>query len=19
CARPLLLWSRPEGSSLDVW
>nr|MOW87469.1 immunoglobulin heavy chain junction region [Macaca mulatta]MOW93391.1 immunoglobulin heavy chain junction region [Macaca mulatta]MOW93729.1 immunoglobulin heavy chain junction region [Macaca mulatta]MOW93776.1 immunoglobulin heavy chain junction region [Macaca mulatta]MOW93944.1 immunoglobulin heavy chain junction region [Macaca mulatta] len=19
CARPVLLWSRPEGSSLDVW
>nr|MOW95256.1 immunoglobulin heavy chain junction region [Macaca mulatta]MOW96573.1 immunoglobulin heavy chain junction region [Macaca mulatta] len=19
CARPLLLWSRPEGSSLNVW
>nr|MOW97693.1 immunoglobulin heavy chain junction region [Macaca mulatta] len=19
CARPLLLWSRPEGSSMDVW
>nr|MOW92478.1 immunoglobulin heavy chain junction region [Macaca mulatta]MOW93728.1 immunoglobulin heavy chain junction region [Macaca mulatta]MOW93938.1 immunoglobulin heavy chain junction region [Macaca mulatta]MOW94123.1 immunoglobulin heavy chain junction region [Macaca mulatta]MOW94386.1 immunoglobulin heavy chain junction region [Macaca mulatta] len=19
CARPILLWSRPEGSSLDVW
>nr|MOW93400.1 immunoglobulin heavy chain junction region [Macaca mulatta]MOW94133.1 immunoglobulin heavy chain junction region [Macaca mulatta]MOW97068.1 immunoglobulin heavy chain junction region [Macaca mulatta]MOW97196.1 immunoglobulin heavy chain junction region [Macaca mulatta] len=19
CARPLLLWSRPEGNSLDVW
>nr|MOW93349.1 immunoglobulin heavy chain junction region [Macaca mulatta]MOW94150.1 immunoglobulin heavy chain junction region [Macaca mulatta]MOW96249.1 immunoglobulin heavy chain junction region [Macaca mulatta] len=19
CARPLLQWSRPEGSSLDVW
>nr|MOW95125.1 immunoglobulin heavy chain junction region [Macaca mulatta] len=19
CARPLLLWSRPEGTSLDVW
>nr|MOW97142.1 immunoglobulin heavy chain junction region [Macaca mulatta] len=19
CTRPVLLWSRPEGSSLDVW
>nr|MOW96702.1 immunoglobulin heavy chain junction region [Macaca mulatta] len=19
CARPILLWSRSEGSSLDVW
>nr|MOW94008.1 immunoglobulin heavy chain junction region [Macaca mulatta]MOW94225.1 immunoglobulin heavy chain junction region [Macaca mulatta]MOW96789.1 immunoglobulin heavy chain junction region [Macaca mulatta] len=19
CARPVLLWSRPEGTSLDVW